>query len=222
MVDTTFAAMKSTADSPTLVRKILEAVAFVAPENAAPIATLTAGAGAVLQTLPASYIPVGLVTPDGYTFGGDSSTSTVEALGYASPIREDIESATRTVGFTALETWRRQLLEMAYGMDLSGVVPDPATGEIKFDHPDRPLQRFYRLIVIGRDGSGSNEWLRGKFFPRASITEFPEEVWNSSDPSQYAITMSTYVDDTIGTGERDFIAGKAALANQVALGFSAA
>lgn len=210
--------MKAAADNPSLVRKILEAVAFLAPEDAPEIEALTDSAG-LLQALPDDYVPVGLVTPDGYTFGGDTNTEDVEAYGYTAPVRTDITGQTRTVAYTALETLRRSNCEIAWGMDLSGV-KQGANGEIVVDHPERPLQRFYRLIVIGRDGSGAGEWLRGKFFPRCSITSFPEEVWSAADPSQSAITLSTYVDDTVGTGERDFIAGKGAKAAATALGWA--
>jgi hypothetical protein len=209
---TNFPELKTSSDNPTLVRKILEAVAFIAPEDAPEITALTDASGA-LQTLDEAYLPVGLVTPDGYTFGGDTTTEDVEALGYTAPVRTDITGQTRTVAFTALETYKKALLELAYGLDLSGVTQS-AGGEITFDHPDRPLQRFYRFLVIGRDGSGSGEWFRGKWFP--------EEVWSSGDPTQYPITVSTYVDDVIGTGERDFIAGAGALAAATQLGFAQA
>jgi hypothetical protein len=220
MSTTTFSDLKSGADNPSLVRKILEAVAFLAPDSAPGIDALTDASG-LLQALPTAYKPVGMVTPDGYTFGGDTNTEAVEAYGYSAPVREDITGQTRTVAYTALEKLRRHNLELAWGMDLSGV-EQGANGEIVIDHPDRPLQRFYRLIVIGRDGSGATEWFRGKFFPRVSITSFPEEVWSAADPEQSAITLSTYVDDVIGTGERDFIAGTGAAAASVALGFTQA
>ena len=215
-----FADLKATADNPNLVRKILEAVAFLAPEDAAEIETLT-DASSVLTALPAAYVPLGLVIPDGYTFGGDTNTEAVEALGYSAPVREDITSQTRTVATTLLESFKRNVLELVYGVDLSAVT-QAASGEIVFDHPARPLQKFYRLIVIGRDGSGAQEWFRGKFFPRVSLTTFPEEIWSAANPIQYPITLSTYVDDTIGTGERDFIAGLGAKAAASAMGFTQA
>lgn len=202
-----FTDIKKTADSPQLVRKILEAVAFIGPEDAPDITSMLDVDGS-LKALDPAYMPVGLVSPDGYVFGGDTSTEGVDALGYTQPVREDITSQTRTVAFTPYETYRRALLELAYGMDLSAIEAS-AQNEIVFDHPDRPLQKFYRFIVIGRDGSGANEWLRGKFFPRTSIASIPEETWSAATASQFPITLNTYVDDTIGTGERDFIAGSA-------------
>lgn len=212
-----FAEIKTAADNPSLVRKILEAVAFLAPEDGPEITALT-GASGVLTAIPTDYLPVGLVTPDGYTFGRDTTTEETQALGYASPVRVDVTGATRTVGFTAMEAYKRVLLELVYGLDLSTVEAD-ANGELTWDHPDRPLQQYYRLLVIGRDGGGSREWFRGKWFPRVSISEFPEEVWSAADPSQYEITLNTYVDDVIGTGERDFIAGTGSAANIEAMGF---
>lgn len=220
MTTVPFTDLKNSSDNPNLVRKILEAVAFVAPEDGDEISALTDATGG-LVAIPTNYLPVGLVTPDGYTFGDDTTTEDVAALGYTSPVRTDITGQTRTVAFTALEALKKSLLELAYGVDLSGVTQS-ASGEIVFDHPDRPLQRFYRLLVIGRDGSGSGEWFRAKWFPRASITSFPEEVWSSADPVQFPITLSTYVDEEVGTGERDFIAGAAAVTAASALGFAQA
>lgn len=211
----TFAELKTAADSPTQVRKVLEAVAFMAPEDAPTIDALTDEVGA-LQTLPSEYWPVGLVTRDGYTFGGDTETDAVDALGYAQPVREDITSYTRTVTFTAYEVFRRNLLEVVYGMDLSHVVPG-ANGEIRFDRPALPEQRFYRLVVIGKDGAGEREVYRGKHYPRVSVTSIPEEAW-STEALRFEVTLSTYVDDELGTGEREFIAGPGV--DAVDLGFA--
>lgn len=221
MPDTTFQTLKTAADNPTLVPKILGGMAFMAPEDAAPITLLTSpgATGGIIQTIPTDYWPVGLVTPDGYAFGGDTNTEDVDAFGYAAPVRTDIISATRTVGFTALEKWKRNLLGLCYGMDLSQV-KQRLSGEIVFDHPDRPIQQFYRLLIIGQDGSGAKEWLRGKWFPRVSVTSLPEETWSGSTSDQAKIELSTYVDDVIGTGERDFIAGRGAKAAAAALGYT--
>lgn len=200
----TFAEIKNAADNTDNVRKVLEAVAFLAPMSAAVIDSLTDETGA-LVALPNDYLPVGLVTRDGYTFGGDTETTAVDALGYASPVREDIESYTRTVSFTAYEVYKRNLLELAYGMDLSeATVGD--NGEIVFDRPTLPNKTFYRLIVIGKDGSGANEIYRAKLFPKVSITSIPEEVWGT-DALSFSVTLSTYVDEEEGTQEREFIAG---------------
>lgn len=211
-----FADIKKDADNLKQVRKVLEAVAFIAPETVDFIETLTDTDGTVLP-LPTGYIPVGVVTRDGYTIGGDTETEPVDALGYPQPIREDITSYTRTVTFTAYEVFRREILSLAYGMDLSSVTR-AVSGEITFDRPNLPEQLFYRLIIIGKDGSGDNEIYRAKAFPRVTMAEVPEEAW-ATDALSYEITLNTYIDDEVGSGEREFIAGPGAKSDTV-LGFT--
>lgn len=213
----TFAELKNTADSPSQVRKALEGVAFLAPMTADPITSLT-GADGSIQALPSGYVPVGLVSKDGYSFGGSTDTAEVEALGYASPVREDITGRTREISFTAYEVFRRPLLELAYGIDLSAV-EQSATGELTFDHPTLPEKREYRLIVIAKDGSGDREIYRAKHFPRVTITELPEEAWSSEDAMSFEVTLKALVDDELGTSERDFLAGPGA-ASDTELGFT--
>lgn len=216
----TFSEIKNKADSTKQVRKALEGVAFLAPISAAPIDSLTDATGA-LKALPADYEPVGLVSKDGYTFGGDTDTAEVEALGYASPVREDIVSRTREISFTAYEVFRRALLEVAYSIDLSNVKQDLANGELKFSHPSLPAKREYRLIIIAKDGSGADEIFRAKFFPRVSLSEMPEEAWSGEDAISFEVTLKAMVDSALGTGEVDFIAGPGAKAD-TSLGFKKA
>lgn len=216
----TFAEIKTGADNPNGARKQLEIVAFLAPIDADPITTLVDATGD-LAAIPVDYLPVGMITPDGITWAADTNVEEVEALGYASPVRRDVTAVTRTVAFTALEAYRSNLLGLAYGMDLSAVEMS-AVGEVTFDHPDRPLDIHYRFLAIGRDGGPGAEFYRGKFLPDVSISEFPEEVWSATDPTQYPITLSTFVDNTEGTAQREFIAGPGALATAVDLGFTVA
>lgn len=214
----TFAEIKSSADNPQGARKQLEIVAFLAPETAAPIESLTDGTGA-LQAIPEEYLPVGMISPDGITWGADTNVEEVEALGYSAPVRRDVTSVTRTVAFTALEAYRSNLMGLVYGMDLSAVAMS-ATGEVSFDLPDRPADIRYRFLAIGRDGSGDSEFFRGKFIPSVAISEFPEEVWSANDPTSYPITLSTFVDDELGTAQREFLAGPGALAQAEANGWA--
>lgn len=216
---TTFAALKNAADSPNQVRKLGEAVAFLAPASAPAITSITGTDGSI-NTLPEGYFPVGLVTKDGYVFGGDTETEAVEALGYSAPVREDIVSATRTVAFSVYESMRAQILSLAYSMDLS-TVKQAVSGEVTFDRPALPEKRYYRLVVIGKDGSGADEIFRAKFLPKVSITSIPEEAWGSEALS-LEIQLSAYVDDALGTAEREFIAGPGAKKDKLELGFTQA
>jgi len=213
----TFSEMKTGADSPTLVRRILEAVAFMAPGDTAFPASIT-GVGGALTALPAQWWPVGLVTKDGYTFGSDVTKEEVEALGYSSAIRSDITKAPKMISFTALESDRRPLAELMYGMDLSAVVPD-INGAISFDEPDLPSGEEFRFLVIGRDGTAAAPYYRGRGYGRVKISKVPEEVWGASDPRQYPIELDVLVDELLGTPVRHYIGGNGV--NATALGYAA-
>lgn len=215
----TFAELKNQADNTGQVRKVLEGVAFLAPLSAPLIESITDAEGK-LTPLPEDYWPVGVVTEDGYTFGADTNVEDVPAFGYGSPVRRDIVSATQSVTFTALESFRKNVLALAYSMDLDAV-EQAVSGEIMFDRPALPEKQFYRLIVIGKDGSGAQEYFRGKHFPRVYSTSIPEEAWGTG-PVQFPIELAVDFDREAGTPERNFIAGPGAKADADILGFTQA
>src|SRR5699024_12405865 len=109
------------------------------------------GADGTLETLPEEWLPVGIVSPDGYTFDTDIDKDEIDVLGYASPVRTDIMSVVRSITFTPLDYGRRHMLELTYGQDLSNVTPSDG-GEITFDEVDLPMNDEWRLLVIGDDG----------------------------------------------------------------------
>lgn len=202
----TFAEFQADNENTKAVRKILGAVLALAPEDAAPIASISGADGLTVSALPAEYWPVGLLTPDGITFDREVSTDEVEALGHASPVREDIESAARRLSFSALEVLRKGVRELAEGVDLSGVEVS-ATGEVTYDIPDLPLQRYYRAVVIGFDGSPESPHFDGIFYPRVSVTSFPSEQWQKSGARTAEIGMTAYADPELGFIQRNFHAG---------------
>src|SRR5690625_7115713 len=72
----------------------------------------------------AGFLPIGIVTPDGYRFARDSEKEDIDALGDASYVRSDITRVARTITFNAMETGRKHLTALKYGVDLSGVSAD--------------------------------------------------------------------------------------------------
>ena len=217
MATTTFAELKNAADSPDLVRKTLEAVAFLAPMSVELPATLT-DTGGKLKTLPEGYWPVGIVTKDGYSFESNTTKEEVDALGYADPVRTDITQVTKTVKFKTRESMRMNLASLVYGLDLSKI-QQAATGEIVFDEPPLPVLTEYRLVIIGRDGPAAEEWILGRGFPRVKLAELPGEVWGS-EPIGHEITLDVLPDDKLGTSVRRYIGGAAALKHKTALGYA--
>lgn len=214
-----FASIKTAADTTSAVHKALEALAFLAPVSVDLPAALLGVDKSPIDIVAAGFWPVGLVTPDGYTYGGDVEKSEVEALGYSVPVRSDIIRAPKTIAFTALESDRRQLAELLYGMDLSTLAAT-ANGEIVFDEPPVPLGSEYRLLTIARDGTAASPYFRGRGYGRVKLANVPEEVWSASDPRQYPIELDVLLDDTLGTPVRHYIGG--AGFDAVAYGFLAA
>lgn len=215
---TTFAELKNSADKTSNILKTLEAVAFLAPISAPVIDTLTDSTGA-LNELPEGYLPVGIVTPDGYTFGSNTETVDTHGFGYANPPRQDIVRVTKSISVTALE-YRANILALAYGMQPETMV-QAINGEVRIDRPVLPEKVFYRMIVIGKDGAGDDELFVAKHFPKVYSTSIPEEAWGEN-ALQFPLELSVDLDPEVGTTERSFLAGPGAKARGTGMGFAQA
>src|SRR5690625_4160251 len=127
----TLAELQRDADSRGLVRKIQRAVGLLAPMDVDLPEALTDEDSLPVDLKALGFLPVGIVTPDGYRFGRDIEKDDIDALGYSSYIRSDITRVARSITFNAMETGRKHLTELMYGVDLSGVSPT-VNGEIVF------------------------------------------------------------------------------------------
>lgn len=217
---TGFSAIKAASDSPSMVRKALEVITFLAPMNAELPPTITDQNGA-LKSLPEGWLPAGVITPDGLTFGGDVEKQEVEALGYATPVRTDVTKAPKTISVTFLESYRRPLMELIYGMDLSEVTQG-ANGELVFDELPIPQAIEYRLLTIARDGAGNAMWIDGRGYGRVKLASIPEETWTSDNPMQYPVEFDVLIDENLGTPVRHYIGGPGAKNASTKMGFALA
>jgi len=217
----TFQTIQQGADTRGLVRKLQKAIAFIAPTTVELPTTLFEAGGTLVDLKAAGFLPVGLVTPDGYEFGRDVSKSDVSALGYASPVRSDVDSVARSVKMTALETGKKHMLELTYGTDLSAVTQATATGEIVVDEPDLPVGQEYRLLVIGSDGPAADNWILGRGYGLVKLAATDSQKWGTSDALTQAFTFDVFTDDEIGTPVRHYIGGTGAVKAKTDLGFTA-
>ncbi len=194
--------LKNTHNRASNVRKALHGLLFVAPANAEVPESLISGGDI---TLPEEYRSVGLVEKgDGFTIGREVDTEEVEALGYGTPVRIDVTSATQTIGVTALET-NAVTRELVDGLDLSTV--QAANGEVSWEHPDIPPAIYYRVLVITADGAPGNWIYEAEVLPRARVTETGDVSKNSADASQYEITFTGLLDDDTGYARKSFMGG---------------
>lgn len=191
---------------------------FVAPMSVTDeIATLKDATG--LLALPTGYTDVGRITKDqGASWTRSVETSDVTSLGASSPTRTDIVSETRGLAFTMQES-KRQVFELHEGMDLSAVTYD-ANGNVSWDAPDRPADIYYRVLALFKDGEGADAVYFAKWLPRAKVTDIGESAWNEGTEIQYPVTMTAFVDDTVGTAVRTLWAGSTT--RLTAMGFTAA
>lgn len=207
------------ADSRALIRKIQRAIAMLAPMSVDLPETLYS-AGSLVDLKAAGFLPVGIVSPDGYSFSREVEKEAVDAFGYASPVRSDVTTVPRSVSFTPLEKGRKHMYELTLGADLTGVTQDPATGEIVIDEPDLPINADYRLIIVGEDGPATDNWILGKGYHRVSLATTAEEVWGTSGAVSSQLTFDVFTDDEVGTPVRHYIGGTGAVKHKDVLGFT--
>lgn len=208
------------ADRRGLVRKIQKALAMLAPTSVDLPESLYEG-GQLIDLKALGFLPVGIVTKDGYEFGREVESTEIDGLGY-SVVRTDIDKVTRSVKFTPIETGRRHMYELALGTDLTGVTMDPVTGEIVFDEPDIPVRGEYRLLVLGKDGPADNEWILGRGYGLVQMSESAETVWGGEDAVSQEITLAVLSDEESGSPVKHYLAGTGPLRYAEDIGFEKA
>ena len=208
-----------------LIRKALDGSVFVGPPSVAAITALTAyqvGPPEVidLATLPVGMDDLGYLSTDGAQFNRDVSQSDVTSWGSVGPTRSDILSDTSTLEVLAQET-KLLTLEVATGADLSAVVPDPDTGEVRIEKPVRPSSRFYRVLSLAVDQGDAGEIYIGRYFPRGKVTSYAAQTFGGGDdPITWGVTFTGFEDSALGYSESWFFGGPGWEAQLVAMGFT--
>lgn len=216
----TFDTIRQGTDERALVRKIQKAIAFLAPTTVALPTTLFVDAGNLVDLKAVGWLPVGLVTPDGYEFGRDINKEDVTALGYASTIRSDVTEVARSVTMTPLETGRKHMLELIYGTSLTGVTQSSATGEVIFDEPDLPVGSEYRLLIIGSDGPAAENWILGRGYGSVKLASTDSQTWGSGDAVQQPLTFDVFTDSAVGAPVKHYFGGTGAVKHRYLTGFT--
>lgn len=216
----TFDETQAGSDNRGLIRKIQKALGFLAPTTVdLPDSLFEVGGGLIdLKTL--GFLPVGMVTPDGYKFGRDVEKEDIDALGYASPVRSDVTKVTRSVTMTLLESGRKHIQELKFGTDLTTKTQDPVTGEVVFDEPDLPVGQEYRLLVLGSDGPTANNWILGRGYGLVKLASTGEEAWGQSGAVQSEITLDVFTDDAVGGPVRHYSGGTGAVLAKLDTGYT--
>lgn len=218
MAGTTFEEIKK--DNAAAIRKYTSAFIAVAPLSADPISTLMDKSDVgKLAALPAKYVPLGLIKKDdGIEFSRDTDTSDVESLGYAAPTRKDIIKDDASLKFTLQENTK--LAEQLYnGIDLTSITPDETTGEVSFANPTTPATMYYRFFIVGRDGSGDQEYFKAWYVPRGQISEVDSLSFSAEDEHAYNLTLTATPDPKEKFAVKTLLGGTGFKANAEALGW---
>jgi hypothetical protein len=203
-----------------LIRKALDAVILIGPNDATPVASITAGATRELATIPAAYRSLGHHTEDdGINWSRDVNTEEVRSHGSQEPTRRDITSDVTGLHVIAQET-KALTLELFHGVDLSAVTPAATTGEIAFNRARVASTRYFRLLAVSQDGEGDDLLYFARFLPRVSITDFAEQAWTKGTELQYDFTFTAYVDGDLGYAMREMWGGPGITALSEDMGFT--
>jgi hypothetical protein len=219
VADTTFSAL-STRNS-DLIRKTLDALVFVAPDDADPIVTLTAGSSGALQALPTGFEDVGWMdASNAVNLATGVTASPVDSFGSLYPTRSDITKMNQTVAITTQET-KAVTMGLYSQVDMTSVTADPTTGEIAYSDPVRPSTMFYRLFVLWTDLSGTDTIYGGVFFPRVSVTGVADQkLVPGTDALTRGLTFTSYPDADLGYARKNYLAGPGIKNRATAMGFS--
>jgi hypothetical protein len=200
---------------------------FVAPMSVEMPLTITTGGTPVgtpitLKELT-GFEPIGLLRKDdGVPRSRDREKSDVMAIGYDDPVRSDFTSDVMSAQIVALET-RKTTIEKFLGVDLSAVVPDPATGEISFPQLNTGQIDQNRWLFLAQDGIGLARKWWGWGFSAGVVGETDDQnLGSTDDPWMWPMTISSETDTELGWGVHHYNAGPGWKASLADMGFAVA
>lgn len=185
------------------VRKSLQGGAFVNPNLTDPplLAITSATDKGLIDLSDSNYEGLGYLTADGMSHSRESASSDVTSFGFTTPTRTDITNDTTTITLAAQET-KLLTIGLATGSDMSAVTPKAGSGEIVIRKPQRPSPKTYRLLTLAVDLGEHGEIYIGRFFPRAKVTAFSDQVFGSGDEALlWGVTFTAQFDSTLGFSE---------------------
>lgn len=189
-----------------LILKALGGFIAVAPMSVAMPTKFTDEAGALVDLKAAGFKPLGWLTKgDGINFSRETENQETESYGALEPTRVDFTKDVSSAAFRMQET-NKQVLEMYYNTDLSGVTAD-ASGEFSFTNDAQPSTIYRRMVYIAKDGNGANAKYIIKAMPRAVLSEVQEQAWSSESELSYGLTVKATTDDELNYSVRHAFAG---------------
>jgi hypothetical protein len=165
------------------------------------------------------WVDMGLIgSDDAPTWARDMDTEDLLAIGFRDAVRTEITSDVANLTATFLEK-NRHVIETYDNIDLSGVTPDPDTGEVKWIRPsDAPLIKS-RYAAYGQDGSGADRVWMVKILTAGVIDSVDDQTWGGEGFLTWPVTLKGLVDTEVGTSMITYMGGPGVKANLAAMGF---
>lgn len=191
-----------------LIRKGLKGSVFIAPASAAVIdeTTLFDSSSGELSVLPAGYTDLGWLTDAGVKASRAIKDSDIMGWGSTVPLRTDITGDTTTLVLEAQET-KLETIGLYVGVDPTTIVPG-TNGVVKIIQPSVSAAITYRTLVVSVDESNDGEIVIARFLPRASVTNFTDQVFANGDaPTTWGVTLTAYEDSAVGYSQAYLFGG---------------
>lgn len=204
-----------------LIRKALGGFIVVAPMDVEVPDKFVDADGGLIDLKALGYQKLGWLTKgDGINFSRDVEQQETESFGALEPTRIDFTKDVTSAAFRCQET-NKQVLEMYYNLDLSGVTAD-ANNEFSFENEAQPSTIYRRMIYIAKDGNGEDAKYIIKTMPKAIVSEVQEQAWSSESELSYGLTVKATSDDDLGFSVRHSFGGPGFGALLADMGFAAA
>ncbi|MDD2325907.1 MAG: hypothetical protein PHW63_07915 [Alphaproteobacteria bacterium] len=204
----------------SLIRKALGGFIVVAPMDVAVPDKFVDVGGGLIDLKALGYQKLGWLTKgDGINFSRDVEQQETESFGALEPTRIDFTKDVTSAAFRCQET-NKQVLEMYYNLDLSGVTAD-ANNEFSFENEAQPATIYRRMIYIAKDGNGEDAKYIIKTMPKAIVSEVQEQAWSSESELSYGLTVKATSDDELGFSVRHSFGGPGFGALLADMGFAA-
>ncbi|MCO6011414.1 hypothetical protein NE236_41340 [Actinoallomurus purpureus] len=202
-----------------LIRRTIDGSVFLAPITASAITTLT-DTDKLLRALPVGYEDVGWIDDSGAVFARSVDTANATSFGAVEPTRSDITKDTTTVKIICQET-KRATIGLYSGADMTGITADATTSEVDIAKPARPAFQHYRCLILGVDLTDAGELYIARFLPRVRVTDYDDQKFQSKadDPLTFGVTLTAYIDSTLGYSSRDLYGGQGWAALKTQMGF---
>lgn len=220
MAITTYESEAQAFNNPNNIFKALGGLIYMAASTAAIPAAFTQNATAdLIQLDPTVWFRLGLLTQkDGVTFARSMKQDDEMSWGYDESTRSDISQDITSAAFTLQEV-NRYAMELYHMVDLSAVHPDGTTGEYQFNKPRLETPIYHRMIFLAVDGAGTDRRYKIKVMPKAMVSAVKDESWQMTGATQFPVTVSAKVDQTLGYAVREVLAGPGQLSRNTAAYF---